>query len=131
MSNKPVKTVQATCACGAVFTREVKRGRPQVWCPACAVVPFYERVNERAIAETAANLGEMLEGLKPERIVNENDPLDHVRVEIEAAVAAIYEASLPVYHARVAEGMEPWDAGSLRGQEDLAALKELYEGYRK
>ncbi len=38
-----VRTVTAVCACGASFEREVKRGRPQVWCPACREVPFYER----------------------------------------------------------------------------------------
>lgn len=38
-----VRTVQAVCACGASFEREVKRGRPQVWCDACRAVPFAER----------------------------------------------------------------------------------------
>jgi hypothetical protein len=30
-----VKTEERTCRCGTVFTTEIKRGRPKVWCDSC------------------------------------------------------------------------------------------------
>jgi hypothetical protein len=94
---KPVKYVTAKCACGASFQREVKRGRPQVWCPQCQAVPFYERVQAKA-AEPVAEAGEA-EVPAVEKPRRPFDSYGHVRDEIEAQVAALYAE----YHAWVAE----------------------------
>ncbi len=92
---KPTKYVTAHCACGTSFQREVKRGRPQVWCPACQAVPFYERVQAKAPAAVEA-AGEAVEAVeKPKRPF---DSYGHCRDEIEAQVAVLYGE----YHAWVA-----------------------------
>lgn len=79
-----MKTVPAICVCGVAFTREVKRGRPQVWCSTCLTVPFYERTN-KVVNETTI----VVEDEVPDRIHNENDALDAVRPEIEARMALL------------------------------------------
>lgn len=79
-----MKTVSAICACGVAFTREVKRGRPQVWCSTCLTVPFYERTN-KVVNETTI----VVEDEVADRIHNENDALDAVRPEIEARMALL------------------------------------------
>jgi hypothetical protein len=94
---KPTKYVTANCACGASFQREVKRGRPQVWCPKCQAVPFYERVQGQAAAPVAqAGEAEVPAAPKPKRPF---DSYGAVRDEIEAQVATLYGE----YHEWVAE----------------------------
>lgn len=87
MANTNPRTVQAVCACGATFSREVKRGRPQVWCDPCILVPFYERAAKSANETTAVVEGGEVE--VADRIHNENDPHDAVRPEIEARMVVI------------------------------------------
>lgn len=132
MTTKPTKTVPATCACGASFQREVKRGRPQVWCPKCREVSFYERpachaghdvsfpVVESGTVETVS-----------ERIVNQNDPLDAVRAEVEAGMALINVEHKVRFAAMLAEGGDPMDVAVRAQAETFAATTELYGQYRK
>lgn len=123
MMNKPVKTVSATCACGASFTREVKRGRPQVWCPSCVLVPFYERTAGSAIPTVAA----IVEAVgTTERIPNENDRLDHVREAIDLGMAEINLNHKARFAALVASGLSPFDAATKAQAETLAATQNLY-----
>lgn len=128
---KPVRTVNVVCACGATFTREVKRGRPQVWCPACVAVPFYERNCHPVVVNGETFLvgneaAAPVEAPAAERIVNENDMLDAVRVEIEAGMAEINMAHKVRFAALVATGMLPMDAAAKAQAETLAATQNHY-----
>lgn len=128
MSNtKPVKSVTVTCACGAQFSREVKRGRPQVWCPSCVEVPFYERINAAA-PTTVTEAGEVV--VVADRIVNVNDPLDAVRVDVEAAMAVINAENKARYDALVAAGTDSFEAGVIAGRETYNATTAMYALYR-
>lgn len=134
MSSKPVKTVSVTCACGVSFTREVKRGRPQVWCAACLLVPFYERTFVCTVPVVSLALEATLreaEGLPPmpERIVNENDRLDDVRAEIEAAMVLINADHKVRFEALVAGGVDRWAASAKAQADTLAATQNLYAQY--
>lgn len=123
--------VKATCPCGASFDREVKRGRPQVWCPACVAVPFYERtsVPVAPVATTVVNVDEVTgEVVWP---LGKSDRYREVRAEIESEVVQIYINSLSVYHANVAGGMSPVDAGVVRAKSDIAAITEVMAPHRK
>lgn len=79
------RTVKATCACGASFEREVKRGRPQVWCPSCLGIPFAKREHPVVVTEEGVVTDAVV--AKP---INENDPLGNVREQLEADVKAFY-----------------------------------------
>lgn len=117
-NTKPVRTVSATCACGASFSREVKRGRPQVWCPSCIEVPFAKRVVAPAVAaETVTDA----EGV--ERVVNQWDAHDAVRSIIEANVAEVY-AGWPAVAAQMrSEGASQWDISHAQAEAIRAAYK--------
>lgn len=127
MSNTTARFVSATCACGASFQREVKRGRPQVWCPACIEVPFYDRVKAAAptvITET----GEVVTiEAKP---VNENDALGHVREQVEIEVAAAYAAHKVRFASLVAAGLTPEHAAAESGPIADAEVLAVYAKYR-
>lgn len=127
---KPVKYVTATCACGASFQREVKRGRPQVWCATCQEVPY----EQRAAKPVAAPVAEAVEG-EPE-VEKPKRPFDaygYCRDEIEAEVAMVYAG----YHAWVAEVQA---AAKAEGRSLFSidydayglgdALKGVYAGYK-
>jgi hypothetical protein len=130
MNTKPVKTVQATCACGATFTREVKRGRPQVWCPACVAIPFYERT--AAPVAPVAPVADVPAEAATERIVNENDPLDAVRVEVEAGMALINLDHKARYAAFLAAGGTPLTPEADRiSAETFAQTTALYGQFRR
>jgi len=104
------KFVTVTCQCGNQFDREVKRGRPQVWCPSCVETPFYERV--RAEAPVVVNAaGE--EVVKSDATLRPNDPLGQFRDDIEAGVAEINADHKVRFAALVAGGLTPWQAGPL------------------
>lgn len=117
------KFVAVTCACGASFQRERKRGRPQVWCPECLVISFSKRVRSETQPDADAPDS-------PERIVNEHDPLDHVRAEIEAGMVEINAEHKVRFDALVATGMSPWDAGEVAGQETFVRTSALYAPHR-
>lgn len=123
---KPAKTVSVTCACGAKFDREVKRGRPQVWCPKCVATPFYERTVKGSVIESVVSLEASENPAVPERIVNENDRLDNVREEIEAGMALLNLNHKDRYAALVATGMSILDASGKAGAELLTATQNLY-----
>lgn len=95
------RTTSATCACGASFDREIKRGRPQVWCPACVEVPFYDRVKVVALVDEAGEA--IVVVAKP---VSENDPLGHVRELVEAEVAEVNADHKARFAAAVAGGTD-------------------------
>lgn len=104
--SKATRYVTATCACGTTFEREVKRGRPQKWCPACVEVPFYER--------TVAPVAEAVEGEEaPAKPGSEWDDLADVRAEIEAEVAAVNAQHKEDYNALVASGINKVVAADL------------------
>lgn len=119
-----MKTVTVTCACGAHFQREVKRGRPQIWCPTCTVMPFTERNKVVAVAVVAD------EAESGERIKNENDLLDSFRVDIEAAMVLINLDHKVRFAAHVASGLAPWEAGEKASHETFIATTTLYATYR-
>lgn len=122
MSSKPVKLVSATCACGVTFVREVKRGRPQIWCPTCLLIPFYERNTKPATARDTA----VEEHFVAERIVNENDRLDDVRADVEAGMALINADHKVRFEALVAGGVDRWTASAKAQADTLAATQNLY-----
>lgn len=128
MSNaKPVKTVSATCACGARFDREVKRGRPQVWCPKCVAIPFYERTAKGVVTSNLVSVSVDVDTeTEPTRVVNENDRLDAVRSDIEAGMVLINLEHKTRFAALVAGGLSPFDAGTKAQAETLAATQNLY-----
>lgn len=126
MSNaKPLRTVSVTCACGASFTREAKRGRPQVWCESCREVPFYERVRAEAPVITTD------EGVViPVKPVNENDDLGLFRDQIEADVQAVYAEHKARIAALVEAGDTIHDAAAEASPILSDALVAVYAKYR-
>ena len=125
--SKAAKFVTVKCQCGNSFDREVKRGRPQVWCPDCLAVPFYERV--RAEAPTVVNdAGEAV--VKSDTTTRPNDPLAEYRDAIEEGVAEINADHKVRFDALVAAGMERWEAGMVAQAETAKALVEFYGKYR-
>lgn len=112
------RTVSATCQCGTSFTREVKRGRPQVWCPACMAIPFAKRIT----APVAVKPEIVTEADGTERPVNQWDVHDAIRVTIEANVAAVY-AGWPAVAAEMrAQGADAFAIGHAQ----LEALRGAY-----
>lgn len=123
MANTNPRTVQAVCACGTVFTREVKRGRPQVWCGPCIEVPFYERATKSVNETTAVVEGEEVVA---DRIHNENDALDAVRPEIEARMLVLNAEHKALVAAAIkAHGVfSPEHLAA--SQASLKAIQDLY-----
>lgn len=126
MSNTAPKFVSASCACGASFDREVKRGRPQIWCPTCVAVPFYDRI-KGAAPTTVTATGEVVVVVKP---VNENDPLSHVREQIEMEIAAINLDHKVRYALLVSKGVDRHDAADIVGPMTNEAVLAVYAKYR-
>ncbi len=127
MSNaKPARILTVTCACGARFTREAKRGRPQVWCEACREVPFYDRVRAEAQVVTTEDGVEI-----PVKPVNENDDLGLFREQIEAEVAAVNAEHKARVEALVAGGLSKWDAAEKCSSVLSDALRDVYAKYRR
>lgn len=119
---KSAQFVTATCACGAQFKREVKRGRPQVWCGPCQEIPYEQRV-----AKPASPVVETVEG-EPvaDRPKRPFDSYGYCRDQIEAEVAAVYATWKADFAALKAQGMSDFDAGSVLGEK----LKAVYAGYK-
>lgn len=122
------KFVKATCPCGSSFDREVKRGRPQVWCPACVAVPFYERTAQPVAP--VATVAVEVEGVESPKAVNKHDRLREVRGEIEAAMEVINAGHKIRFAELVTAGMSPMDAGSQAAKEAHALTIEMYEPHR-
>lgn len=122
MPNTRVITVQ--CQCGASFEREVKRGRPQLWCPACVAVPFYERVRAQAPAVVTEA------GTVVKAVANSNDPLGSVRSDLEAAVAECNAEHKASYAAAVKAGADKYVAAAAMQAALAAGLNEVYAKYR-
>lgn len=124
MSNKPVRFVTATCACGASFDREVKRGRPQKWCPDCVAVPFYER--------TAAPAVEAVEGapVVADKPVNQWDDLDQVRDLIEAEMVIVNADHKARYGALVSAGVDVLVASEQVEDQLREEIQAVYTKYR-
>ena len=125
MSTSAVRTVSATCACGATFDREVKRGRPQVWCPACIAVPFYERTKTAVVVEAGETV------VVSDRISNENDPLDSVRDILEVEVSAIYAEHKLAFASLVQQGHSPALAAEAVHKVSSEAILATYAKYRR
>lgn len=125
MSNKPVRFVTATCACGASFDREVKRGRPQKWCPACVEVPFYERT---AAPVAVAVEGEAVVADKP---VSQWDDLAQVRDQIEQDMSIVNADHKARFQSLVSLGVDRYDAAAQvedQLREDTQAVYVKYRG---
>ncbi len=90
MSTETVRTVQATCRCGNTFAREVKRGRPQMWCPSCRKAPFQKREAITAPEAHAQTDNEL--------IWYEDSVTGSQRYRIEARIKE-FSASLPALRA--------------------------------
>lgn len=120
---KSPRFVTATCACGASFEREVKRGRPQKWCPACVEVPFYER--------SSAPVAEAVEGEAPaERPGSEHDVLRDVREFIEAEMAVVNAEHKERYAALVASGVDRYVAADRIEDQLREEIQAVYAKYR-
>jgi hypothetical protein len=126
MSNKPVRVVSATCACGTVFEREVKRGRPQKWCPACVAVPFYERTAAPAAEVVLSEDGTEAEA-KP---VNQWDDLADRREQIEAAMVIVNADHKARYAALVGAGVDPLVAAEQIEDQLRTETQAVYTQYR-
>lgn len=126
MSNKPVRVVSATCACGATFEREVKRGRPQKWCPACVAVPFYERTAAPAAEEVVAEDTTEAEA-KP---ANQWDDLADRREQIEAAMVIVNADHKARYAALVAAGVDTLVAAEQIEDQLREEIQAVYTQYR-
>lgn len=98
--SKQTRFVTATCACGATFEREVKRGRPQKWCATCLEVPFYER-SQAAVVEPVE--GEVQEAPKGA----EHDDHADVRSSIEAEMVVVNADHKERFAALVQAGVDP------------------------
>lgn len=109
---KPAKFVSVQCPCGASFDREVKRGRPQVWCPACLEVPFYER--DRKVAEVGAE--------KPQTYAE-------VRAALDAEIDVIYAEHKVRFAAELAAGKPVFEVSTVVNDETAAKVREVYAKY--
>ena len=116
--SKPARFVTATCACGATFEREVKRGRPQKWCQACLEVPFYER--------TQAPVAEPVEGDVEKAKGGEHDDLAEVRGSIEAEVAEVNAAHKARFAALVDAGANKYTAAEQIEDQLREELRAVY-----
>jgi hypothetical protein len=121
---KSPRFVTATCACGASFEREVKRGRPQKWCPACVEVPFYER--------TAAPAPVLAEGEEPAEAKpgSEHDVLREVRELIEAEMVVVNAEHKERYAALVASGVDRYVAADQIEGQLHDEIHAVYAKYR-
>lgn len=125
------KFVKANCACGVQFQREVKRGRPSVWCPACLEIPFYKRTPKSVSVNLVPASVDSESSTAPTHIVNENDPLDAVRAEIEAGMVVINDTHKARFAELVLSGMRVGDVAVKVQAETFAATTELYGQFRK
>lgn len=116
---KSAKFVTATCACGNQFQREVKRGRPQVWCPSCQEIPYEQRVAKAAVQPA----GDAAAGDAPATpaVKRPFDAYGYCRDQIEAEVAQVNAAWPARYAELVAGGRSPFDAGLVLA-DDLRAV---------
>lgn len=128
MSNKPAKFVTTICACGNSFEREVKRGRPQKWCPSCADVPFYNRVVVSVPVSNDAEPGS--DSQAQERPARPNDALGHVRDEIEAAMAVANAEHKERYASLVANGVDKHVAAEQSNEILKQETLDIYAKYR-
>lgn len=116
---KAVRTVATVCPCGKTFQREVRRGRPQIWCDPCMAIPFAKR--RTAPVVTVAKVHTDAEGV--ERIANQWDDKDAIRPQIEANVTEVYAGWPLVAAAMRAEGKTPFEIGDAQ----RVALTEAYK----
>lgn len=118
MSNsKPVRTVSVRCKCGTMFDREVKRGRPQVWCESCLAKPFYTR-DIPVVAVSTEPGAEVVETVSRRQL-------------IEAAVAEVYVAHRARCAEMVANGVSVYEVGHLAGPQMAEELRAAYAQYPK
>jgi hypothetical protein len=135
--NNSPRFQSVVCACGVKFDREVKRGRPQVWCPSCALIPFYERTTGVKVVATAAEvarhmpLGWVAPEEAPARIRNENDPYDSVRELIEAQVVEINRLHKELFAELVAAGLSREEAGVRVANASAEQYRTVYAQYKK
>lgn len=121
------KFVTVSCQCGKSFDREVKRGRPQIWCADCLAVPFYERA--RAQAPVVVNeAGESV--VKTATVDRPHDTLGEFRDAIEEGVATINAEHKARFEALVAGGADKYVAAAQCSPVLAAALTEFYGKYR-
>lgn len=127
MSNaaSAARTVTVRCKCGNMFDREVKRGRPQVWCPPCIERPFYDRevVGTVAVVTTSVNeeTGEIEVSIEASR-----------REAIEAAVKVQYAAHAEAYATLIGEGLNRWDAAAqVAHMISAQAMQAVYDQFPK
>lgn len=113
-ATKPAKFVTVQCPCGASFDREVKRGRPQVWCPACVEVPFYERSRSEAAEVSGERAPSVAE----------------VRAALDAEVAVIYADHKTRFAAMLASGASLSETSTAVNDETAALVREVYARYR-
>lgn len=117
--NKTLRTVLTTCACGTQFDREVRRGRPQVWCDTCAKIPFTQRV----LMQPKVEVKTVTDADGTERVSNQWDDNDNVRAQIEANVAEVY-AEWPARRAELlASGL--YDETNV-GHEQTKMMQDAY-----
>jgi len=130
--NTSPRFITATCKCGNKFEREVKRGRPQVWCPSCVLVPFYDRPTVAAtVAVVMSATGEVVVTAPvADRIVNVNDPFDSVRAEIEAEIALINAEHKEFFKDLVDGGMDRHEAGPIVTAMSAARMTATYAKYK-
>jgi len=121
---KSPRFVTATCACGASFEREVKRGRPQKWCPACVEVPFYER--------TVAPAPVLPEGEEPVEAKpgSEHDVLREVRELIEAEMAVVNAEHKARFAELVDAGVNKYVAADQIEDQLREEIQAVYAKYR-
>ena len=124
---KPARFVTAVCPCGASFDREVKRGRPQIWCPACVEIPFYERNRSQEPVVVTAS------GEVPARKVSgsEFDRLAHVRAEVEAEIAEINADHKVRFAALLATGVSAFEVATIVQAESADKMRAVYAKYGK
>lgn len=118
-NTKAVRTVATVCQCGKTFQREIRRGRPQIWCDACMTIPFAKRITAPVVTEAKVHTD--AEGV--ERIANQWDDKDAIRPQIEANVAEV-NMTWPVTRARMIKA--GYDAFAI-GDALRIALTEAYK----
>lgn len=107
------KFVSVVCACGSKFDREVKQGRPQVWCPACREKPFYERISTGAAKQIAAERAVAVVNDEAEVEEVEADAMTTWRAKVEEAVAAQYAVHKDRIATLIAEGLSSHEAANI------------------
>ena len=112
------KLIKVTCSCGTIFDREVKRGRPRIWCGGCNGTGPRPSKIETPQTETVSAVP-----------LNPNDALSAVRDQIDAGMAEINRIHKEEFASLVAAGTNPMVAAKKMQDRSYERTIALYSQF--